>query len=254
MSALRVTDQAARKTTKILGSAFLLVAVAACSGPVFVEERTGYATESNAVTSIMENLGAIDPTEEQIEYSERPALVMPDQQTVADLPTPITESTSANPQNLVENWPVDPETPIEAIELGRGDVRAAGLQTNDNSAERLLPGNAVTRALPVFNTSGSRPNASRNRQDDEGNPKLNPAEIRQARRQVTDINEATRQLAATGPAERRFLTDPPTRFVTPAETAEFEVPEERRRARPEDKCKQANLSARDYTRCQYRNN
>lgn len=196
-------------------------ALSACSGSSFVQEPIAEAQpESNLVKSLVmrgsENVGALAAESNQ----QRAPLVMPTTTatTPAALPTPI----SADDGAAQSDFPVNPE-----------DVQVVFPDARNEDGVRVGSAGAQARQLPIK----QRRQTMRDLTDfDNDDGRLTPGERREAYRKFNDIKEATDALQVAGPQERRFLTDPPTRFMTPSQNAEFALPDQPRDGEQRSRC------------------
>lgn len=151
--------------------------------------------------------------DEKIDYSARPDLVMPANKNV--LPSPEDQASSD-----VENWPVSPEERQALVQ---------GSAPKDDDRARSAGDIDTAFALSEKNALGIQKTRATRRFD----PALDSARstgATQALREIqTGKDKATRTTAlerkgeltyTSGSAPRRFLTEPPSEYRTPAATAE----------------------------------
>ena len=133
---------------------------------------------------------------EPIQYQPRAPLVAPP--TAGQLPAPVEVAEAAS-----ANWPVDPDQSVER--------RTYGNEADyDPQAEyqRLRP---LAEMMPEV--SSSRPDPDR----------IQPAyDIVNSKQQREEFQKALAESKGYGRTERKYLTDPPTAYRAPAETAPME--------------------------------
>ncbi len=157
------------------------------------------AQEGVLMRNILGSIGLIAPERPNIEYRERPPLVVPP---TRELPPPVApDALAANPQ-----WPNDPTVAAEREAAAGGDHRRLGTRAERDSDPLTIEEMRAGRRAGVLgdeSLTGFVPST--------GNESMvmSPTELR-----------AYTRTAQEGPegSTRRYLTDPPTRFLQPAPT------------------------------------
>lgn len=165
------------------GLAVSAMLISACSGTTY---GTGVTSEEQLVRDLTGALSLAPEKKEPIEYSPRPGIVKPPSTEV--LPPP--QESVATPEN-----PAWPESPEERL----ARVRAEATANQDN---------------PLY-----RPNIIRDLDNDKPRPQTLSVDSRTREEQRQEFLRR-RQLATQGdPTRRRYLSDPPTEYRQPAESA-----------------------------------
>lgn len=184
--------------------------LSACYSSGFVEEPgPQLQQEQNLVKSLVMRGSDSTAAIAADSYEERAPLVMPSSATAA-LPTPVQPEAAT----AASDFPVDPEA-----------INAASLQAASASDQ--------SRQLPVKERTQTVRDLIELK---ESNNRLTPSERRAAYRQYNAIKEANEALQVTGPQQRRYLTDPPTRFTTPSENAAFGVRDDQATSEAANRC------------------
>lgn len=172
-------------TRTLMGAAAVLAVsvLAGCAGPTY---GTGKPAEQHLIEDLTGALSLASKDRPNIDYEPRPGIVKPPSTDV--LPPPQIEMAMENPQ-----WPESPEQ-----RLAR--VRAEATENQDNPNYRPN----IIHDVNTSSDSGDRARAP--------NPRLRAAQREEVLRR--------RQIARQGsPETRRYLSDPPTEYRQPAETA-----------------------------------
>jgi len=174
---------------------------------------TGTSHELATVKGLSNIFSLKSNDQAKIDYSARPDLVMPANKNA--LPSPEDQANSD-----VENWPVSPEE-RQAI------VQDAAPKDNDNARSS----GGIDTAFALSEKEGI--NVQQQRRTRSFDPSIDSSRASGATEALRDIqtgkNKRTRSTALTrkgeltytsGSAPRRFLTEPPAEYRTPAATAE----------------------------------
>lgn len=161
---------------------------------------TGEAPEISIVKGVTTGLTGSDKG--KIEYKPRAPLVMPP---AATLPAPAQKAAEADPE-----WPVEPGSPGTQVADGLGKTS----RTDPDYVRRLQP---MVGALPA----DERP-ASYDPERASQYAHLEGLKNPQARKKFKAAVAAAEGYDGNG---RRYLTDPPTAYSQPAETAPTEFDE-----------------------------
>jgi hypothetical protein len=162
---------------------------------------TGESPEMSIIKGVTGGLTGIGKEKEKVVYKPRAPLVMPPENS---LPTPV-ETASADP-----NWPVEADAPGAEVEA---DALGNTSRTDPNYVRKLQ---ALVGALPASKRPASYdPERAADEAHLEG--LRNPDARKKFKAALADAD-------GTNSTERRYLTDPPTAYREPAETApqEFE--------------------------------
>lgn len=167
---------------------------------------TGSSHEEQTVKSMYNLLSIKPPEKANIDYSARPDLVMPANK--GALPTPADTAQQVDDQN----WPVDPEQRIAA-------VRAEAPQPDERSGN--LPTEYLLSEKEGIRNSAGLYRASRKSEKDGGQfLKMIQEESKTGSNVSEEVKRRREQLTYSTGASRKFLTEPPTEYRRPAETAE----------------------------------
>lgn len=143
------------------------------------------AQEGNVVRNILGAMGLMNPEKPNIEYRERPPLVVPPSR---ELPPPVSaEALQANPE-----WPEDATRRAEQERLAGSGPRDGLLTIDEMRAGRRAGVGGGGYSIPMDDIESMRP--------------LTRDELR--------INPTTDE--ASQGLTRRYLTDPPSAFLQPA--------------------------------------
>lgn len=184
-----------------LGASLMLLA-GCTSGTTY---GTGSSHEEQTVKSIANMLAISADEQPNIDYSARPDLVMPaDKQA---LPAPANTAAAADQGD----WPVAPEEKIAAIRAAapEPDPRSGNLPTEYLLSEKEGISNSAGRQTPMRTKSRDGGQFIKEIQYEAKHGAVSE-EVKRRREQLT---------YSTG-AQRKFLTEPPTEYRTPAATAE----------------------------------
>lgn len=188
-----------------LVSVSLLIAsaafVAGCqSGTTY---GTGVTHEEQTFDGLV-NILAFKPKEtERIDYRARPELVMPAE--TAALPEPLEENASTSNAD----WPESPEERIARI---RGEAVEADVRSGEVPVEELLREKEGIGKPERFKSAANRRGGGR---EDDGF--IN--EMMGKNKERDEVLKRRSQLTYNNTATRRYLTEPPTEYRTPAATA-----------------------------------
>lgn len=186
-----------------------LAVLGGCSSYSGTTYGTGTSHEEDTMKSIT-NLLSIAPKEKnRIDYSARPELVMPANQQA--LPTPADEGTAQ--ANADTNWPVSPEERILAAREAapEADERSGDVPLDFQLGEKVgtrKTGNERLRQAAREHRHGFKTHLelvgldNKSKEEDERARKLRG------------------ELAYSTGATRKYLTEPPSIYRTPAQTAE----------------------------------
>lgn len=170
---------------------------------------TGVSQEAQTIQDLS-NILSLKRKRNTIDYSSRPDLVVPDQK---QLVAPQEQTTAAEDPN----WPVSPEARIasiraEAEEANNGSLADQLRYANqDKDFRSVPPSNRRLKAAPI---GQGIPNISCD-PDGVTMRRCTPKEISDA---VRAERRQTANLGSTG-TQRRYLTEPPIEYRTPASTA-----------------------------------
>lgn len=182
-----------------------LLAGCASSSDGFVEEgRNDDTVEHNAVKSIMQGLGAVDPSERPIDYKPRAPLVVPPSTT---LPAPQTAGV-ADPR-----FPRNPEDVADEQRRAamKGEAGKDGrIMTPDELAKYSIPGAGKV-----------------DRYDPNPGRRLSPEELKG---QGSTNEDAIKR--ATNPSGRKSLIEPPDSYRKPSPNAPVVPAEEKSSWKP----------------------
>lgn len=173
----------------------------------------GDAPDVAVMKRLMAGIGAIDPKAEPIEYKPRAPLAVPP--STSDLPDP--EANVAEGENLPANWPRDKDAELLALQASR-DASAG------SNSSRLTP-EQMKEGLHPGISGPSQEELLRRREEQkrlDKNPRLTPTELRTLK---LNRPEETALFDAEGKPVRKYLTEPPVEYSTPAPTAPLVVPE-----------------------------
>ena len=166
---------------------------------------TGSSHEEQTVKSMYNLLSIKPPEQANIDYSARPDLVMPASK--QNLPTP-----GEAAQGQEQDWPVDPEQRIAA-------VREAAPEPHWRSGN--LPTEYLTSEKEGIRNSAGLYAASRRNEKDGGQfIKIIQEESKTGSNVSEEVKRRREQLTYSSGPSRKFLTEPPTEYRVPAETAE----------------------------------
>jgi hypothetical protein len=189
-----------RTTAPLLLLVAGLLAGCASSSDGFVEEgrASDDTIEQNAVKSVMQSLGAIDPSERPIEYRPRAPLVVPPS---TALPKPQTAET-ADPR-----FPRNPEDVAD-------DQRRAAMKSEKGKDGRIM----TPDELAKYSIPGS---GRIDRYDPNPGRRLTPDELKG---QGATNEEAIKR--AANPSGRKSLIEPPDAYRKPSPNAPVAPAEE----------------------------
>lgn len=204
----RATRALAR--TAIAGAAF--AAIAAAPAPAMAQD---------VITNVLGAIGIVERERPNIDYRERPPLVVPP--SLSALPSPVQTDPDATP---APNWPQDPDL---AAERARALEAATPAEFRQDALSRrgraLTPEELALGRIPgsgVPGTPGPREYGAPDR--GLGGANANPDWVPPDALRRND--EAARALAGPTRLERRFLTDPPAAYLQPDPNAA--MPEQQR--------------------------
>lgn len=189
--------------------------LAACSGGSTY--GTGVSQEVQLLQDIggLASIGGSKKKKAPINYSARPDLVQVPAN--ASLPAPVENVASADP-----NFPLDDDARRAAIRANGYDPLAA--------VTGAATGDGATDATFLAPDDPNRPQIERARID-PNSPAVNHTRVEnplvEARRREAVLARRKALSAASGAAPRKYLTDPPVEYRTPAPTAEVGNPGER---------------------------
>jgi len=177
------------------------MALAGCtSGTTY---GTGVSHEEQTLGGLYNMLSIKSADAEDIDYSARPDLVMPANKEAL----PVPGDNSAEQVAGDQNWPETPEQRIAA-------VRSEAPEVDDRSG--LLPTEYLTSEKKGIRNSSGLYAAARATRADEELPIVDPNEQRQSE----EIRRRREQLAYSTGVKRKFLTEPPSEYRKPADTAQ----------------------------------
>lgn len=200
-----------KRLSTIAGLITTGIILSACSNA-----GTTYGTGTSHELATVKGLSSIfdlkQAEQEKIDYSPRPDLVMPANKN--NLPTPVEQANTS-----VENWPVSPAERQEAIQNAAPEVdnrtrNPGGLDPTFALSEKQGIGvQKVKRRRfdPAIDSSRATGATAILRDIQLGKNKRNSSEAVARQQQLT---------YTSGSAPRRFLTEPPAEYRTPAATAE----------------------------------
>jgi hypothetical protein len=162
---------------------------------------TGVSQEEQTLKDFY-NMFTLNRERKNIDYSARPDLVVP--QDRAALPDPLDESVATND-------PAWPETPEERIARVRAEAGEIDARTGDYSVDERLRKKEGIAIEQARNEDKFVPG----RTDRDGNPVLYNGQS-EARKEVL---KAKADLEYSKGVKRKYLTEPPVEYRTPAETA-----------------------------------
>jgi hypothetical protein len=163
---------------------------------------TGVTQEAQTFDDLY-NMFTLKQQRKDIDYSERPDLVVPQDKTA--LPAPVeTEASTSNPA-----WPESPEERIARVreQAGEADPRSGDYSVQ----EQLRKKEGIE--VETYNPKGE---FVAGKTDRDGNPLLYNSSSKEARKKVLEAK--TSQSISTG-ASRKYLTEPPVKYRVPADTA-----------------------------------
>ena len=190
---------------------------------------TGVTQEKQTLDDVY-NMFTLKSERNNIDYSARPDLIVPENSEV--LPEPLdAEATTSSPE-----WPETPEQRIARIQAQAGEIDP---RSGDYSMEEQLRvkegGRIETREVRGQFIPGKT--------DKDGDQVLYHGEKSQADRE--SLLARRQELSLSQPGSRRYLSEPPVEYRTPADTAPAgedayteEQLEERRLAAEQQKLKQ----------------
>ena len=226
--------QGATKTAAAL-TVVASMALAGCVGGTTY--GTGVSQEQQTLDDVY-NMFTLKRNRNNIDYTPRPDLIVPEN--TAALPEPLdSETTTSNPE-----WPETPEERIARIQAQAGEIDPRSGEYSTEEQRRRKEGIAIER-------TGAEKKFIPGRTDRDGNPILFNGERSRADRAAVLKRKA--ELAPSVGATRRFLTEPPIEYRTPADTApsgaeaytEEELAERKRLEEEAEKRDQAGLKSRD---------
>lgn len=204
-----------RSLTGLAGTIFATSLIGAGLGTMPARAADdGYA---NVFTSVLSAVGVVKPDPgPEIDYRERPPLVLPPQDT---LPKP--EATGVK---RTAAWPQDPDVlrRRKAAEEARAPIVATGDKAEVLTPAQLAKGRAQSEPVNP-NNCGAKGN-------NRGCLVLSPVELRAEGERFEAANpDKTNELQAGQEPDRTFLTQPPKGYMKPTKTvkATTEAPEER---------------------------
>ncbi len=157
---------------------------------------TGEAPEMSIIKGVTGGLTGVGKAKEKVEYKPRAPLVMPPENS---LPAPVATA-AADP-----NWPVEADSAGAEAEV---DALGDTSRSDPNYVRKLKP---LVGALPANKRPASYdPERESDRAHLEG--LRNPDARKKFKAALADAE-------GTNTTERRYLTDPPTAYREPAETA-----------------------------------
>ncbi|MBO0345852.1 hypothetical protein [Roseibium limicola] len=201
--AQRTTTGFLRQAGLIVAAAFLLAACQAADG-------TSQAPDTALMNSIMSGMGAVDPRAKQIEYKPRAPLAMPANAT--NLPQPETAvAGTASPE-----WPQGQQN--ESLERVRAVYAENDPMQRERLGKKLTP--AQMRGINV-RSNRERDIAAENRDEEIiSGGLLTTTEQKAINANAIDSAESLRRgepdTTRSKLATRRFLTEPPSSYSTPA--------------------------------------
>lgn len=160
---------------------------------------TGTSHEEQTIKAVSNIFSLRTKDQAKIDYSARPDLVMPAESASLPQPLEIEQSTSNT------DWP---ETPEQRIARIRGDAVEA--DSNDN-----LPIEELLRKKEGIAVAKRQ---SRKNSDHDGNAFIDVLK-NGGDEEGTEARKRRAQLAYSTGAKRKYLTEPPTEYRTPAATA-----------------------------------
>ena len=191
----------------LIGLGFVVL-LAGCSGNTY---GTGVSSEKQLVDDIGHTLTLdMNRKSAKINYPSRPSLVKPP--TTAQLPTPA-ETVAAESAY----FPEDPEVKRQRLLAELAEADANGLSTRQLSPElQRMRAESLERGK---NSSGTDKYANLQRSNDGDCFLCDFYDRTEGNKRRLAEKTAARQLAAT--KKRRYLTEPPSEYNKPAETAEM---------------------------------
>jgi len=191
-----------RNSSRFALPAAILAGALALSGCVGgTTYGTGVSQEEQTLKDFY-NMFTLNRERKNIDYSARPDLIVPEDK--AALPEPLEDGVATNDPA----WPETPEQRIARVRAEAGEVDA---RTGDYSIDERLrkkEGIAIEQARDDKKFIPGRT-------DRDGNPVLYRGES-EARKEVLN---AKADLDYPSSVKRKYLTEPPVEYRTPAETA-----------------------------------
>ncbi|GLK78746.1 hypothetical protein [Methylopila turkensis] len=231
-----------RHVTVRLAAAAIAAAGLAVAHPAHAQDMG-----SNPITDLFDAFGMGDKEKPEIEYRERPALVPPS--SVNQLPAPQAKGAVGQ---ATGQWPSDPDVERRARQRAEADLprteqrsyrmgdRESRLDPSelksrrvatdpgvggytptqgDNEISRLSPSELKSRrAVTRRDTGGYAPTHA-----DNEITRLSPSEVSGRRSTASASEPLPPPVAPVG--ERKRLTDPPTGYLQPAQTAPYSGPQ-----------------------------
>lgn len=189
-----------KRSLPIVLSVGVMVLAGCNSGTTY---GTGVSHEEQTIGGIYNMLSIKPADQEKIDYSARPDLVMPANKQVLPVPGDNSSEQVAGDQS----WPETPEQRIAAVRSAapEADIRDGNLPTEYLTSEKQ----------GIQNSSGLYAAAPGTRASEEL-PIVDPNE----RRTRSEVKRRREQLAYSTGVKRKFLTEPPTEYRTPSDTAQ----------------------------------
>ncbi|WP_349370516.1 hypothetical protein [Salinarimonas sp.] len=191
------------------------IARAACAGVVLalLAAAPASAQEGDFFRGVLGAIGLVDPERPDIDYRERPPLVVPPN--LQNLPPPAPgDVADANPQ-----WPNDPD--VAAARARAIEARTPAPERADSFEQigRTMTPEELRRGRVAGAGLGGDPSRTEWAPVERGlgGANANPAWI--PPQTLRELDQRAREQAAETRLERRFLTDPPQAYLVPDPSA-----------------------------------
>lgn len=252
--------------------AFALVAILGAMQPSFAEDDD--AEEPNFMSKVLGSVGLLALPGPQIDYQERPPLVVPPMTPYSqpNVPPPSATTSRQNPWDFnnppaaetpdVQNqrppqqavilpqpvepnsarvrnpdFPVDPEVKAAAKKKKSGNrIVSRALDDPVYSGRTLRADELNTRAAATKKSSGTNPNAN------DAQSTIQELGVPSIAKMLPMIGrEQEKPVEFTGEPERQSLTQPPTGYLTPSKNAPYGVVSKEKQGRDETRLVHPNM-------------
>jgi hypothetical protein len=181
---------------------FARIAAAFLVGGTLATIPASAFAQTGLMKDVLNGFGLVPAEKPDIDYRERPALVVPPSR---DLPAPeAPASTAVNPA-----WPSDPDVARREKDLAEKN-RPAG---SDDKARLQLDPRLSPDELRRGRVAGA-PRVQEMAVGNRDNPVISPTELKRGSQDIKKINDNKPKLA-----DRSRLSDPPTAYLQPSPTA-----------------------------------
>lgn len=198
MSRFTATSGLRAGITGVVGLACALTLSACVKGTTY---GTGVSQEQQTINDLY-NMFTLKSDKNNIDYSARPDLIVP--QNTAALPEPVdSEVTTSNP-----DWPETPEQRIARIRSEAGEIDARSGDYSIEELQRRKEGIGVSQERRGKYVAGKT--------DRDGNPLLNIGETEEKRKAML---KAKAQLDYSRGVKRKYLSEPPIDYRLPTDSA-----------------------------------